>query len=167
MAALDARFINELKEIVANSRLIAQDLGYDYISTLHFVLADCSTSNYGSLKGFLFENDVAYQSFYESQRIGNATISNDSLPLTVEAENTIRLAWRFRYKYYDRNLHPYHVFIAATQVRKSCFRQMLASTDRIVDHLEDYYINHGLINTININRSPVKRFLARWNPGGV
>ncbi|RZK13562.1 MAG: hypothetical protein EOO56_26805, partial [Hymenobacter sp.] len=35
-------FSPELKELIARSREVAIDLGYDYISTLHLLLADCT-----------------------------------------------------------------------------------------------------------------------------
>ena len=79
---LDANFSAESKAVVAESRLIALELGYNYISTVHFLLADCMSGFNDSIKDFLFSSEEEFNSFYESQRIGELFSAVDSLPLT-------------------------------------------------------------------------------------
>ena len=65
-------FSKELKDIVAESRSIALELGYNYISTLHIFLADCRLKNVYSIHDFAFENNEAFLHFFEQVRVGAA-----------------------------------------------------------------------------------------------
>ncbi len=47
---MDSNFSTELKQLVAKSRSIAIELGYNYISTLHFYIADCERDLPSSLR---------------------------------------------------------------------------------------------------------------------
>jgi hypothetical protein len=57
------KFSPEFKELISQSREIAIDLGYDYISTIHFFLADCESKRADSLLKFAFEDEAGYQVF--------------------------------------------------------------------------------------------------------
>src|SRR4249919_877241 len=89
---MDDKFSQETRSLINESRLVAIDLGYDYISTVHFFLADCKLNNRHTIRDFAFKTVTDFQAFYNSQRIGDPTIFAESLPLTLEAEKTIKKA---------------------------------------------------------------------------
>ena len=91
---MDNTFSTELKELVSKSREIAIDLGYDYISTIHFFLADCETDCENSILNFGFKDKTEYLSFrkkYTFEKVDLLDFIDESLPLTQEAETTIKL----------------------------------------------------------------------------
>jgi len=67
MAALP--FSESFKNVIATTRLIALDLGCDYISTIHFFLADCQLHPLSSLKGLFFKNEADFNGFIKSAEL--------------------------------------------------------------------------------------------------
>ncbi len=142
------------KDLLSEARNIAINLGYDHISTIHFFLADCNSNRSLSIKDFVFKNNKDLHEFYESQIIGDSTIFLDSLPLTLEAEKTIRKGIRLMKTVYKANeLYPYHLFLAASQLRKSRFYSILQPKEGLFERLEKYYIEKGAINKVITGKS--------------
>lgn len=89
--SLSTTFSPATHSLMDKSRLIALDLGYTYITTIHFFLAYCAPEMPGSLLSYSFPTEQAYKAFYASYRIEEASILADpTLSLTLEAEKAIR-----------------------------------------------------------------------------
>jgi hypothetical protein len=118
---MEANFAKETIELMSDARLCAIDLGSTYISTVHLFLTDCKTDKPQSIKGFVFKNFEAVQQFYESQRVAESgffdSVIIDSLPITIEMEETIRLAQTL----HEGAIRPCHLFLAASQLKESLF----------------------------------------------
>jgi hypothetical protein len=140
------------RALIAESRLAAIDLGYDHISTIHFLIADARLKNPYSMKDFAFTSDEDFLKFQTSHKTGEPSIFIDSLPLTVEAEKTIKEAYRlWRRKYYpDEKIQPYHLFLAASKLRDSLFRSQFNNPDDLFANLENYYVSIGAIDKSKI-----------------
>lgn len=131
-------FAPELKALIARSREVAIDLGYDYVSTLHMLLADCTMNYPYSLTGLFFSDPEAQAAFYEGHRLGPANLTAGSLPLTVELEQTLKLMPTARQYGFRQELYPCHLFVAASQVAGSDFTQAMSvdtdTTDLLLSH---------------------------------
>ena|ERR1700754_759369 len=150
---MQENFSPETNQLIAESRLAAIDLGYDYISTRHFFLADCKLNNQYSLRGFSFRNEDEFNSFYNSCRVGDSSIFIDTLPITLEAEHTLTGAdslWRKKYR--NKYIQPFHVFLAACQAKNSEFRKLLALQEGLFERLENYYVESGAIDKDSIRK---------------
>ena len=132
----------ELNEVIAKARQIAIELGYHYISTLHFFLADCEISREDSILKFAFKNDEEYLSFKEYHKVhseGRLDLVNETLPLTIEAEIAIHEC-EFERKNQQHNLiFPCHLFIAALKNKKSILSESFKHEENIVEKLLKYY----------------------------
>ncbi len=152
---MDGCFSQEVKSLIAESRLIAIELGYDYISTVHLFLADCKLNDQYSIRSFVFESQEDYETFFKSQRVGESTILADNLPSTMEAAKTIRKAFKLwnHSNYFDTEIRPYHLFLAASLLPKSLFYSIFQSQEGLHEKLEQYYIGIGQINRDKIYKS--------------
>lgn len=138
-------FSDSLKHVIAQSRLTALDLGCDYVSTLHFFLADCQLHPLSSLKGLLFKDEADFQRFYASLREGPAIFATEagSVPLTVEAEKTLQQAARVCKHYREASMYPCHVFVAANQFSDTVVNSLLTSNNFSSQDALAYYIRLG------------------------
>ena len=143
MAALP--FSESFKNVIATTRLIALDLGCDYISTIHFFLADCQLHPLSSLKGLLFKNEADFQRFYQEFRVGPAifAVGAGSVPLLTESDATLRRTKQIARAYQEKTIHPCHFFVAATQVPNSIFRSLLTTNDIAPEDALAYYVRAG------------------------
>jgi hypothetical protein len=138
-------FSQKTKDIINESRLIAIELGYDYLSTLHLFLADCKINDKFSVKGFAFRSHDDFLTFYNNQRI----------LLTKEAEKTIRKAFKLwsHSTYIDSQVHPYHLFLAASLITNSAFCSVFQGNRSVYEKLEQYFIDIGQIDRSKINKT--------------
>ncbi|MGI4863136.1 MAG: hypothetical protein ACRYFZ_04385 [Janthinobacterium lividum] len=136
---LAVSFTPELKALIGQSRAVAIDLGYDYISTLHLLLADLAMPYPYSLAGLFFPDPEARAAFYESQRLGPANLAARSLPLTVEFEEALKLAPMSQPQGFRSELYPCHLFLAASQVASSEFSQLVPASSSLYQQLLAYY----------------------------
>ena len=150
---MDSKFSNELKELIASSREIAIDLGYDYISTIHFFLADCESKRVDSILKFGFKSEAEYQTFkqdYKLQKENYLDFINESLPLTKEAEITIRLSEKERKLQGDNVVFPRHLFIATLKNKDSfvfeCFKQDTDALNKLINFYKAFEKNDLLKN---------------------
>jgi hypothetical protein len=148
-------FSIEVKELIAQSREVALSLGYDYISTVHLFLADCKINAACSIRKFAFVTEDDFQTFYISQKVGEPIIIAEELPLTVEAENTIRNAFKIwsHSNYFDKEIRPYHLFLAAALMSNTLFCSLFPQEDQLYEKLEQYYIEVGKIDKDKIYKS--------------
>ena len=151
---MDGCFSKELKDLIAESRLISIELGYDYISTLHFFLADCKLNKQYTIRNFAFKSEEDFEAFYKIQKIGESTILADDLLLTVEAEKTIRKAFKLwsHSIYFDSEIRPYHLFLGASLLSNSLFCSIFQPSEGLHEKLEQYYIETGQLNRDKINK---------------
>jgi ATP-dependent Clp protease ATP-binding subunit ClpA len=140
---MDEQFSQETKNIIAESRAIALSLGYDYITTVHFFMADCKRNHVYSIRKFIFESEEALNKFINSQRVDQPFITEDNVPLTMEAERTIHRAIRLRKYYKDNQVHPYHFFLAAAELKDTLFHSAIKPSDDLYKRLEKYYVDLG------------------------
>jgi len=162
---MDTLFSDALKELISKSRDIAIDLGYDYISTIHFYLADCEIPSSTSLLKFGFNSQTEYTKFKEHYRIKTKAEDilnyiDESLPLTKEAETTIRAAESERRFYKQTQICTSHLFIAALKTN-SLLSECFKHNSNIFEMLIAYYKESGAfekgkisgeeLNTLNRN----------------
>lgn len=160
---MEGGFSRKSKEVISESRLIAIELGYDYISTLHLFLADCRLNDAYSIRKFAFNSEDDFQAFTKKQRVGEPSILVDDLRLTNEAEITIRKAYKLwsHSIYIDAEVQPYHLFLAASLVHNSEFNLIFQGTRDVHEKLEQYYVNIGQVDTNKINKSLWMRISRR------
>ena len=146
-------FSSATRELIGKARLVALDLGYNYISTLHFFLADCELNGKHSIKKFVFRDDLSYTTFYNKQKSPEPTIFfEEGLPLLKEAEITIRNAKIEKRCYRDKFIEPYHILFAAIKYKKSVLFSIFKAKDEIAPRLENYYLAKGAIKQENIKK---------------
>ncbi|HEY0356395.1 MAG TPA: hypothetical protein VGC29_09335, partial [Flavisolibacter sp.] len=151
---------------IIQSREIALSLGYNYISTLHFFLADCKINGPGSIKFFAFDKDEDFQTFYNHHKTGEPIQLEEDLPLTVEAEKTLRKAfilWNGN-NYYDQEVRPYHLFLAASLISRTTFCKIFPQERQLYERLANYYIDNGQINKNKIHKSFLIK-IQKWISG--
>jgi ATP-dependent Clp protease ATP-binding subunit ClpA len=143
---LSILFSIEFKELISRSREMAIDLGYEYISTIHFFLADCESKSKSSLLRFGFKSDDEYLNFKKNYTLNKADLLdfiNDSLPLTKEAEMTIKLMENVRMLNKQTEYYPSHFFIAALKNKKSLLFKCFQKNESALEKLIKYYQDHG------------------------
>ena len=152
-------FSKEIKDVISQSREIALELGCDHVSTIHLFLADCKINSSHSIKNFVFENETGFQTFYTNQKIAEPIVLAEDIPLTLEAEYAIKKAFKLwnRKKYFDHELRPYHLFLAAAQLPETLFYSIFQNKKELFEKLEQYYIKIGQINKEALNESFWKR----------
>jgi ATP-dependent Clp protease ATP-binding subunit ClpA len=140
-------FSHDTKEVISESRNIAIDLGYDYISTIHIFLADCKRHSNYTIKNFAFRTDEELQQFYDGQIKGLPDHSLDSLPLTKEAEDMLRRSVVLvKSTYNARAVQPWHLFLAGSQLQQTQFYSILTPKEGLYERLDKYYTDLGVIN---------------------
>lgn len=89
----NSKFSENFKELIALTRELVLDFGYDYISTIHFLLANCQLNRSWSIFNFTF-NDISefkiVKKQYHTKNDNLLNFSSNSLPLTIESENIFR-----------------------------------------------------------------------------
>jgi len=143
---LDNLFSNEFKELVSKSRDAAIELGYDYISTIHFFIADCDSNKSNSIYKFGFTDDKAYKKFkteYTLPKVDLLDLISESLPLTKEAEQTILLTENQRLLRRQIEAYPCHFFLAALKNKESLLYDCFKHDEKALRSLEIYYEEMG------------------------
>jgi hypothetical protein len=136
------------RSLMDKSRLIALDLGYNYITTIHFFIADCALDMPGSLRSYSFPTEQAYRAFYASYRKEEASILADpTLPLTLEAERAIRRGLVEMRLQRGKQTEPYHIFLGAAHNKDSLLRTVLRGKgEDLYTSLKKYYVSKGLLS---------------------
>lgn len=130
-------FSPELQALIAQSRLVALDLGADCITTQHLLLADCAQPYAYSLRHLLFtgpDADAQFIVFYESGRAGQSrTAAGGSVPLSAAFEQALPLAQPIGQQYGlpPSELRPCHLLLAAASLPGSELSQCLQPTGTI------------------------------------
>ena len=155
-------FTESTKSVFAKSRQIALDLGCDYISTLHFFLADCQLHPLSSPKGLFFDNHGSFQKFYDTSRVGAPNNAMGSVPLLKEAEKTLRHARQVCKSYRDEAIHPCHLFVASSQLPGSPILNLLTLAKFMPEDLTNFYIRSGQLKSLPTASDLPQSFLSRW-----
>ena len=141
-------YSSNVKELIKESRVIALYLGYTYISSIHFFLADCKLNEYGSMKNFAFKNDAELVKFNDDYRNADPILDfNDSLPLTKEAEKVLRQSGLECFLFSQKVIFPHHIFMAATRKNESLLCKCLPGENNLYDKLVVYYTDLRLIDS--------------------
>lgn len=167
------RYALELKELIARSRNTALDLGYDYISSMHFLIADCERKERDSILHFCFAGAEEFEAFKRSQTLGivnDYAARNKTLPLTQEAEQNIRRIEELRQHLGQTRAYPCHFFIAAFSDPGSAIFDHFSYTEQLSANLSRYYEQAGAftespINQAELQEKGIKRLghqLLRW-----
>lgn len=139
-------FSPEVKELVARSREIAIDLGYDYISSIHFFLADCESDSPSSIFNFRFNNKVEYLIFKKSLELhkeDHLSFLDENIPLTFEAETAIRNSLKEIKTHKSKMVYPCHLMLAAVKDNDSLLVDKLGSRTTIARDFMQYYKETG------------------------
>ncbi len=139
---MDNKFSQELKDLVFQSREMAINLGYDYISSIHFLLADCESKREDSIINFGFKAEDEYQNFkkhYTLEKKGLLEFINESLPLTKEAELTIKLSIKESKSEGLKLVLPKHLFIAALKNQNSLVYECFKNDEKALEKLIAFY----------------------------
>jgi hypothetical protein len=143
---VDTLFSEELKELISKSRETAIDLGYDYISTIHFFIADCESKNINSILNFGFSDEKEFRKFksdYTLAKTDYLELVNESLPLTKEAETTLRLTETERMLWKQTKAYPCHLFLASLKNPESLLSECFKHDINALDSLTTYYKELG------------------------
>lgn len=105
--------------LVGASRNVALELGYDYILTLHFLLADIENEK-SVMSSFFRAKNIDVNGWKEQLRIGPAipmTIGRTSppIPLTIGTEATFKEAAALAAFHGSKTIESHHFFLAAPQ----------------------------------------------------
>ncbi len=149
MHPVKINFSNEAQELIALARLEAIDLGYDYVSGNHFLIADCQLNKHPSIKQFAFADNMAFSAYYKTQRIQDPSVfkalDRSSLPITKVAEAMIKTAAAEAKLYGSRCVERHHLFLASCRNKDKLF---VDNQDRGLDiypRLLAYYRGCGLL----------------------
>lgn len=141
-------FSPDLQTLIAQSRLVALDLGADCITTQHLLLADCTLPYAYSLRHLLFtapNADAQLAAFHESGRVGPARTEGGSVPLSASFEDALPLAQSIGRQYGLRpgKLLPCHLLLAAASLPGSELSQVLQAEPpaTLTENLLAYYRN--------------------------
>jgi hypothetical protein len=148
------RFTLAVKDIIRESRLIALETGYNYVSTVHFFLADCRLNKPDSLRKFFFASEADLIEAIRNSNSGVLDLENldTVLPLTKEAENCIRNSQEERIRYQQRLTIPAHLFLAAAKDPKSLFLENSSDKETLYDRLVVYYQNLKVLSPEEIGK---------------
>ena len=140
---MDNNFSVGYKELIAKSREVALDLGYDYISSIHFLIADYELNDADIGVSFWFKNKEAFEDFKNVQRLvqngEKQNFDNVSLPLTKEAEITIRLSIEEVKMQKHDVVYSWHFFIAALKNETSLIFELFKEDEFSLANLVKYY----------------------------
>jgi|GEM_PF-1408413 len=148
MPARTYQFSQSSIDLVALARETAIDLGYNYISSIHLLIADCKTAGPTSIKEFAFKNDADVDRFVESQRLDKEDLlhfNDESLPLTMEAETAIRNSEQERAMYHQRYIYPFHILLSSIKIPDSALLNCFVGKNWPEDLLR-YYKAAGAFN---------------------
>ncbi len=157
---LDRKFSIELQDLISHAREIAIDLGYDYISTIHFFLADCESKREDSIITFAFKDETEYQNFrksYSQEKEDQLDLKNESLPLTKEAETTVILSNTERKLQKHPFVYPSLLFIAALKNKDSLLSKCFEHDENALTDLIKFYDDFNTIITTNITSETLQQ----------
>ena len=156
-------FSIQTKELLGEANFIAHRLGKSEISTIHFFLADSEKNGTVSIRNFIFPNPIEYKKYYDEQILGEQNIINDvTTDMTNEAEKCIRKAALQLSSYVDREIQPYHLFLAAAKVEECLLFSNYLNKTKLLENLENYYIELGILKKENIKRGFVQKLNALY-----
>lgn len=148
---MKSAFSAELIELIRLSREVALELRAGYVSTLHFLLADCLHNEKASgISSFLFQDQHRFQQYYEAQQAIQHYYYPDrvepgDLPLPKEAERALLEALTEMEKYGHSEVLPAHVFLAAARDVESELRKAVIHVHDLYDRFLCHYIKEGII----------------------
>ena len=160
---LEPSFSTEFKELISKSRDVALGLGYDYISTLHFFLADCEIRKPASIYYFAFDHDDEYRQFkahYTNHPDALPDLTKSSVPMTKEAEKSIWTAVDEQKSRKQLYIFPCHLFLAAVRNDQSLLYECFRHEADIKAALTQYYTERGELNKTEVSGAGHTGFLA-------
>jgi ATP-dependent Clp protease ATP-binding subunit ClpA len=146
------KFSTDVKNVISHARVLALALGYNHVNSIHFLLADCELNLEHSIKNFLFTNHQAYENFknnFALEKPDGFEEKLQSLPLTKEAEYTLRLALKEIEVSGDVMVYPCHLFTAALRMEGNFIYELLKVDGLALQKLVKYYNN--LYENLDVN----------------
>jgi hypothetical protein len=139
---LDNNFSAELHEIIIKSRDTALFLGYNYISSLHVMIAECSAFPEGLLRQLCFEDENACNKFISGCKLADSDIfSEEGMPITVELETAMQQAIKQAEADNTIFTYPLHLYIQifsdTGSIASSCFDKPAAIADALIKHYRE------------------------------
>lgn len=151
---MDQLFAIETKAFISKSREVAIDMGYNYISTLHFFFASCEETSAFPLLHFAFKNKDEYEIFksaYRQNRIDYLNFVDESIPLTKEAEVAIKEGLIEQKNFQQQLTFPWHILIAAVKNKKSILSECFKNDPDVDEKIINYYRQKGAFDIHKIN----------------
>jgi ATP-dependent Clp protease ATP-binding subunit ClpA len=139
-------FSENCKEVVSRARIAALELGYDYIATVHFLIANATVNQENSLYGnMFFFTPLHLHTFCEGLRIGPPITDMELIPLTVGAEKSLLYATRLAAKYGSASVEPHHILLACFACPQSDIGSYIGIKEKQIEKIEEFYRDKGLI----------------------
>jgi ATP-dependent Clp protease ATP-binding subunit ClpA len=129
--------------MIKRSREIALELGYDYISSVHFMFAEIEQD--GILKSFLSEKVNDFKALFESARL-HSKIEKGDVPLTVEAEKSLRKSNIEAFIHSSNKIEPFHIILASLKIKNSLLTEFLSKLGLYYDDLQKHILKNWYIN---------------------
>jgi len=153
-------FSDDLRKLITHARKTALDLGYDYISTIHFLIADCALRQADSLFAFAFGDEEKFLQFrkkYELTASASLIDWHENLPLTKEAEKVLRGMKQERVRYGQQCTYPCYFFLAALKDGESAVAKCFSGDVQTVEKLAEYYEGIGAFTRNQISEVPAAK----------
>jgi len=135
----------ELVEMIQNAHETAVRMGYSYITTLHFFVADCESGRHNSILNFAFKDIGRFHTFKQGQSYPdvNPDLLTQELPLSDEAARVLEQAVNESRTFGQREFLPAHVFIAALKDKESFLYGFFKEPETALDKMIAYYTERG------------------------
>lgn len=142
---LDGFASDEVAELIQRSHEVAVRMGYTYITTMHFFVADCESGKDNSILYFAFRDMERFLTFKKGQTYPDADLSllNKNLPLSDEAGRVLERAVQESRDFGQREFLPAHVFIAALKDKESFFCGFFKEPETALEKMITYYTERG------------------------
>ncbi len=147
---MSINFSENCKEVISRARVAALELGYDYIATIHFLIANSTVNQENSLYGnMFFFTPLHLHTFCENLRIGPPLTIKEDVPLTEGAEKSLLYAVRLAAKYGSATVEPHHILLACFACPQSDMGSYIDIKENQIEKLEEFYRNRGLIPEVD------------------
>jgi bifunctional DNase/RNase len=147
MEAVQKEFSDNVKHLLAAAQKLAIKLGYNYVGSIHFLMADCEAGFPDSPFHVLFENNEAFSTLLKNmtQKKGwSFKPAPAVLPLSQELEDALRLSLAIKQQHNSDVIQPGHIHFASLQNTESGVYKLLAQNEAIISKLYRHYQLQGL-----------------------
>ncbi|MGG9963564.1 bifunctional nuclease domain-containing protein [Ferruginibacter sp. SUN106] len=162
MEDIEKHFSDETRQLIGASREIALQTGFDYISSIHFMLADCAAGLTGSFNNFFDDQSVLkkLKESYRVKKIWGSGKKQDVVPLSAELAKAIRRSLSLYLHYGANAIRPAHIFLAAIQDNESEIAKYFAGVPYCDMKMMAYYSAIGELKESEVPKEKENDFGA-------